>query len=114
MRPRRERLAVQVVQDAAAFRGDHSQCRGQLDGCEGSHLQDPHQGHRDEYGGYFHGRHDHRHLLVVGDDQSRGDREHGFRATSLGRWSLAARRPASIVARMPDLPSFPSGRIEPA
>jgi len=68
-RPGRAGPAVQVVQDAAAFRGDRRERRGQLDRGERSHLQYPHQGDREEHGGDFRARHDHRHLLVIGDAQ---------------------------------------------
>ena len=52
------------------------QGRCQLDGGEGLHLQGPDQGERGEHSDHFRGRHDHRDLRVVADDQGCGDREH--------------------------------------
>ena len=45
--PRGAGPAVEVVQDAAAFRRDRRERWRQLDGREGPHLQDPHQGDRE-------------------------------------------------------------------
>ena len=67
---------VQAVNDAVALPGEGRQRGRQLNGGERFHLQDPDQGDGGKHRHHLGGRHDHRHFLLVADDQGSSDREH--------------------------------------